>query len=251
MTWEECAAAGMTLDEAIAARGSTRNAAHKYTRAHGLKFKRPPNVPLTSEEKDEAIRRLHAKGLGWKEIGTKVDLTASAVHRRGAKMGLSLDPKQVHAKKFGDGGVAIRTAEPTIRKMREEGASWEQIGRAIGVSRNAVQRMGRVLGLPQHNAAGAPLKWSDEEIAYLRENYLSMNDTEIGRALGRSHNSVGRARQRYGMAEVREKKREDDHEFIPRRNIEWALSNFHHEREGIREEARLIARIISDERIAR
>jgi len=58
MTWEECAAAGMTTIAAAEARGMTENAARDYARRHDIKFApyvRPSKLDFITREMLEPI----------------------------------------------------------------------------------------------------------------------------------------------------------------------------------------------------
>jgi hypothetical protein len=43
------------------------------------------------------------------------------------------------------------------------------------------------------------LVWSDEETQYLRDHYLTHNDEQIGKALGRTKLSVTKTREKYKL----------------------------------------------------
>jgi hypothetical protein len=60
MTWEECAAAGMSQAEAARARGRSRNSASLYAKRTGLAFRDGRNDEAHAERSAERMRALNA-----------------------------------------------------------------------------------------------------------------------------------------------------------------------------------------------
>ena len=220
MTWEDCAAAGMTLSEAAAAMGRDVSTGSRYARMNGLSFSkvrmhRTANdaemsaLDGSSEGINRAIRMMHDRGLTWTEIGLVVGLARKTVSDRAARMGLISNR------------WSAKSRNPVPRAMNTE-------------------------------KPGAP--WSEEEIAFIRTNYLTMSDRDMADSLpGRSVAAVKLIRSRnlrlkretpFPSKKIAPAKRIRHPEKNQRR---WALENWNNSNPSLRAEARLIAAMTAGE----
>lgn len=126
MTWEECAAAGMTLTEAAKARGRSVAAASKYALDHGLTFRKGEHRPpvWTPEMRAAQSARMRER---WRngEFRDRASDALKARWREGGNHG----PNSTHRLPFSRTDKIFRT----YQKMRAGGVSRAEALKALGV----------------------------------------------------------------------------------------------------------------------
>lgn len=208
---------------------------------------------------DEKIRKLAAGGLGWKAIGAEIGLHRSAVLRRANKMGLKYDRAKAAQPRL-DSGQKLNEGDfrRLLAKLSQgERSAYDALIRNGYTRAQALGTIGRHDMAMQVPSPGKSSAWTLSELAYIRENYGTMSDEAMAARLGRTRNAIEQVRRRE-LRIIRENEisssdtmpRPRKPRGITRAQVRWAAENFHHEKEAIREEARLIARIIADRRTA-
>lgn len=204
-TWEQCALAGMTVQQAALALERTASSGRKYAKIHGIKFKLQEPKGVAAKH-DAEITRLLAEGHPYVAIARQLHLCRHAVRNRARSLGL----------------MGWKRPEPPKPKTVD------------------------------------PRIWREDELDFVRDNYLDMSDSEMAEALGNVRTASTIKRMRIAQDLPR-----DDETFganspgptrpkkprgITRQQREWAISHFNSDNPALREEARMIAVMAADGR---
>lgn len=179
------------------------------TKASELGIKRLVGRPVRySKEDDEKIVELFESGASDEEIGKVMNRTASGICARRQRLGLLERP-----------GRWTDEENQILYMYYDKMPAQEISAMLVNRSRDSVVIHAMALGLKGYRPYN---EYTDEDECFITENYLTMNDEELGMVLGHPGASIKNRRNKLGLHRPVPKTQYDDiTSYFRKNNAEW------------------------------